>query len=234
MADIEKHPRSSAFGHHAGSTEHLRGDGGQYQRQYGNPAPLGLFSFASTTFILSFYVVRARGIMVPNLIVAMALVVGGLVQLLAGMWEFARGNTFAATTFSSYGGFYMSVALLFIPWFNTTVAYTGSAADDLEDALGFYFAAWFIFTFLMFIGSHRSSVFLTLKFFLFMMAFLLVMVGMFTSKYRIVKAGGAFGIATSAVAYYLAAADLWTKDSSYVQLPIVPLGGTRPASNRRV
>ena len=57
----------------------------------------GLFSFASTTFILSLYNVNARGINVPNVVVGMAVGCGGLVQLLAGMWEFPRGNTFAAT-----------------------------------------------------------------------------------------------------------------------------------------
>ena len=57
----------------------------------------GLFGFASTTFILSMYNVQARGITTPNVVVGMALFVGGLAQLLAGMWEFAAGNTFGAT-----------------------------------------------------------------------------------------------------------------------------------------
>jgi len=75
-----------------------------YHRKFGNPGPLGLFSFASTTLILSLFNVNARHIATPNLIVSMAIGVGGLVQLLAGMWEFAAGNTFGATAFSSYGG----------------------------------------------------------------------------------------------------------------------------------
>ena len=71
----------------------------------------GLFSFASTTLILSLYNVQARGIRTPNVVVGMALFVGGLAQLLAGMWEFAAANTFGATgtsfvvkfrTFSSF------------------------------------------------------------------------------------------------------------------------------------
>jgi uncharacterized protein len=57
----------------------------------------GLFSFASSTLILSLYNVGARGISTPNVIVGMALFVGGLAQLLAGMWEFATGNTFGAS-----------------------------------------------------------------------------------------------------------------------------------------
>lgn len=57
----------------------------------------GLFSFASTTLILSLYNVHARGIDTPNVVVGMALFCGGLAQFLAGMWEFATGNTFGAT-----------------------------------------------------------------------------------------------------------------------------------------
>ena len=57
----------------------------------------GLFSFASTTFILSLINCQARGVSTPNVVVGMALGVGGLAQFLAGMWEFAAGNTFGAT-----------------------------------------------------------------------------------------------------------------------------------------
>lgn len=57
----------------------------------------GLFSFASTTFILSMYNVNARGIHAPNVVVGMAVFTGGLLQFMAGMWEFPRGNTFGAT-----------------------------------------------------------------------------------------------------------------------------------------
>src|ERR1700733_14285716 len=57
----------------------------------------GLFSFASTTLILSLYNVGTRGIATPNVVVGMAVFCGGLAQLLAGMWEFPRGNMFGAT-----------------------------------------------------------------------------------------------------------------------------------------
>jgi succinate-acetate transporter protein len=59
--------------------------------------------FAATTFLLSLYNVRARGITTPNVILGMALGYGGLVQLIAGIEEWAVGNTFGATALSSYG-----------------------------------------------------------------------------------------------------------------------------------
>jgi hypothetical protein len=61
------------------------------------PILSGLFSFASTTFILSLYNVNARNIHTPNVVVGMACFAGGLAQFMAGMWEFPRGNTFGAT-----------------------------------------------------------------------------------------------------------------------------------------
>jgi succinate-acetate transporter protein len=64
--------------------------------------------FGATTFILSMFNLRAGGVMEPNVVLGMALGYGGLVQLIAGIEEFVCGNTFAATAFSSYGGFWFS------------------------------------------------------------------------------------------------------------------------------
>ena len=57
----------------------------------------GIFSFAATTFLLSIFNVNTRGIQTPNVIVGMAIFSGGLLQFIAGMWEFPRGNIFGAT-----------------------------------------------------------------------------------------------------------------------------------------
>lgn len=98
MADVEK-------GNGAGNAAGYAG-GGQFRgatsftpraTPIGNPGALGLFSFAGTTFLLSLYNVNARGITTPNVVLGMAIFTGGLAQLLAGMWEFPRGNQFGAT-----------------------------------------------------------------------------------------------------------------------------------------
>ncbi|KAG8730399.1 hypothetical protein FRC11_006770 [Ceratobasidium sp. 423] len=109
-----------------------------YHRKLGNPAPLGLFGFASTTLILSLYNAGARGITTPNAVLGMALGVGGLCQLLAGMWEFAAGNTFGATAFSMYGGFWLSFGCIYWPGSGILDAYKGAAAAQLPNALGIY------------------------------------------------------------------------------------------------
>lgn len=68
---------------------------GPYQpsfRKFGNPAPLGLCAFALTTFVLSLVNANARNVSVPNIVVGLAYSYGGLIQLLAGMWEMAVGS----------------------------------------------------------------------------------------------------------------------------------------------
>jgi succinate-acetate transporter protein len=129
----------------------------------------GLFSFASTTFILSLYNIGTRGVATPNVVVGMAVFCGGLAQLLAGMWEFPRGNTFGATgaygslfpgylgnslrqlshllAFTSYGAFWMSFATILIPGSGVAAAYTNT--NEFHNALGIYLMTWFIVTFLL-------------------------------------------------------------------------------------
>ncbi|KAG8908956.1 PAB-dependent poly(A)-specific ribonuclease subunit 3 [Tulasnella sp. 403] len=191
-----------------------------YHRKLGNPGPLGLFSFASTTLILSLYNVSARHIAVPNLVVGMAVGVGGLVQLLAGMWEFACGNTFGATAFSSYGGFWISFALIFIPDSGIQEAYAGKE-DQFHSALGIYLITWFVFTFIMFLATHKASVALASVFFFLFITFILLAAGEFTGKLNVHKAGGAFGIVTAMCAYYAGAAGLYTVETSYISLPVM-------------
>jgi len=196
-----------------------------YHRKFANPAPLGLFSFASTTLILSLYNVGARGITAPNVVVGMAVGVGGLVQLLAGMWEFAAGNTFGATAFSSYGGFWISYACILIPGSGILAAYPADTGDELPNALGIYLMTWFVFTFIMFIATHKSSLALASVFFFLWITFMLLAIANFTGSAAITKAGGAIGIVTAMCAYYTGAAGLYTADSSYITLPLVGLNG---------
>merc|ERR1711939_169464 len=85
------------------------------ERKFANPAPLGLSAFALTTCVLSLINIGVRGVHEPNIVVALAFGYGGLVQLLAGMWEMAVGNTFGATALSSYGGFWLSLAIVLTP-----------------------------------------------------------------------------------------------------------------------
>jgi hypothetical protein len=190
-----------------------------YHRRFANPAPLGLSAFALTTFVLSLINVRTNGVTTPNITVGLALFYGGLVQLLAGMWEFATGNTFGATAFSSYGGFWLSYAFIISPWAQIESAYTDET--ELAHAIGFYLFAWFIFTFIMLIASLRSSIALTGVFAFLSITFMLLGIAEFVPSRAvgIKTAAGAFGLITAFNAWYVAAAGLLTPDTSYFVLP---------------
>ncbi|KAI6038547.1 Gpr1 family protein [Pisolithus marmoratus] len=187
-----------------------------------NPGALGLFSFASTTFILSLYNVGARHISTPNVVLGMAVFCGGLAQLLAGMWEFPRGNVFGATAFTSYGAFWMSYAVILIPGFGVEAAY--STVEELEQAIGIYLITWFVLTVMLLIGALRRNVgFIALLFFL-AITFLVLAIGAWTGKAAVNKAGGGFGILTAWIAYYCGLSELLVKGESWFGLP---LGGIK-------
>lgn len=80
---------------------------------FANPSPLGLVSFANSTFLISLINVQARGISQPNIATGMAFFVGGLAQFVSGVCELATGNSFGMTVSCSYGGYWMSIGLLF-------------------------------------------------------------------------------------------------------------------------
>jgi len=83
--------------------------------KFANPAPLGLSGFALTTFLLSAVNLGVRDLASPAMVIAPALAYGGFVQLLSGMWEIAVGNVFGGTALSSYGGFWIGLAIILIP-----------------------------------------------------------------------------------------------------------------------
>ncbi|KAI0298771.1 Gpr1 family protein [Multifurca ochricompacta] len=206
MSDIEKidhHPRRSRLG---------------------NPGPLGLFSFASTTLVLSLYNVHARHIAVPNVVVGMALFCGGLAQFLAGMWEFATGNTFGATAFTSYGAFWLSFATLLIPNSGVASAYANAKPGMEDDAIGIFLISWMIVTFLFFLGSLRKSLGLTALFFFLTLTFMVLAIGNMMKKTDIVKGGGYLGIVTALIAYYCGLSEMLTSDDLFT----IPLGKYPP------
>lgn len=193
-----------------------------------NPAPLGLCAFALTTFILSLINLNTRGVATPNIVVASAFAYGGLVQLLAGMWEMAVGNTFGATALSSYGGFWISFGITLTPGgFQIVEAYTATGADPngFTNAFGFFLMGWFIFTFLMLMCTFRSTVAFFFLFFTLDLAFLLLGIGYLQATAGVpqagcIRAGGAFGIIAAFAAWYNALAGILDRGNSFFLIPV--------------
>jgi succinate-acetate transporter protein len=116
----------------------------------GNPAPLGLMGFGMTTVLLNFH--NAGFFPLDSMILAMGIFYGGLAQVVAGIMEWKKGNTFAATAFTSYGMFWLSlVALVVLPKAGVGVA----APSGL--AMPAYLAMWGLFTAVLFIGTLRLN-----------------------------------------------------------------------------
>jgi len=200
---------------------------GVAERKFANPAPLGLSAFALTTFVLSLVNVRARGLEENNIVISLAFGYGGLVQLLAGMWEMAVGNTFGATALSSYGGFWISFAIILTPGGFDIVADIEAAGGGkaLLDSLGFYLMGWFIFTFILLICTLKSTVAFFLLFFTLDMAFLLLAIGYLQPKdgapnVPIIKAGGWFGLMAAFMAWYNAIAGIADSSNSFFVIPV--------------
>jgi len=190
-----------------------------------NPAPLGLSAFALTTFVLSLINLRTRGVNEPNLVVASAYAYGGLVQLLAGMWEMAVGNTFGATALSSYGGFWISFAVTLTPSFGIVTALGGGTSSLFLDSFGYFLFGWFIFTFLLLLCTLKSTVAFFSLFFTLDLAFLCLGIGYLdhangAPNLTAIKAGGGFGILAAFLAWYNAFAGLADSSNSFFVVPV--------------
>ncbi|KAL9709553.1 hypothetical protein Ac2012v2_007292 [Leucoagaricus gongylophorus] len=197
---------------------------GSYEpSRIGNPGTLGLFSFASTTLILSLYNTQARGIHVANAVVGMACFCGGLAQLLAGMWEFPRGNTFGGTAFTSYGAFWMSYATILIPGSGIIAAYenTEGGAEQLSSALGIFLITWMLVTFFFLIVSLRKAISFIALFTFLTVTFALLAAGEWTGSTASTKTGGILGCITAMIAYYIGLAEILSaEDQAIVALPL--------------
>ncbi len=181
-----------------------------------DPAPLGLAAFAMTTFALS---ISNTNIWGPgaDAALALALVYGGGVQLLAGMWEFVRKNTFGALAFTSYGAFWIAYYV-----FVKFVA-PGVKAADAPVAVGVFLLGWTIFTFYMTVPSFRVSGAVAVVFVLLTITFLLLTIGAFESSATWNKTGGWVGVATAAAAWYTSFAGVTNETFKRTVLPTYPL-----------
>jgi succinate-acetate transporter protein len=177
---------------------------------------LGLGAFALTTFILN--VVNAGLIDADSLgmVLPIGIFYGGLAQFCAGMWDVKRGDTFGATCFTSFGAFWMAVAVMIL------LEKAGVIATVPKEGLAVLFIAWGIFTLYATIASTRVNKAVTAVFVLLTILFFLLAIGEWNSTVH--KIAGWEGIITALVAWYASAGILI---NTMYGKQVVPLGVPR-------
>jgi succinate-acetate transporter protein len=187
-------------------------------RMIADPAPLGLACFALTTFLLSLFNAGLLPAAGEPIVLGVALAYGGVAQVLAGMWEFRKGNVFGATAFTSYGAFWLSF-WAFVTFYAADIADAG----DRATAVGWYLIGWAIFTVVMWVASLRTTVALALLFTLLAATFFLLGFGDAAHNSGLTKVGGYLGILTAAVAWYASLAGVSASTFGRAVLPNPPL-----------
>ena len=182
----------------------------------GNPAPLGLLGFGMTTVLLNLH--NAGFYELNSMILAMGICYGGVAQIIAGIMEWRKGNTFATTAFISYGLFWFSLVVLIvlpkIGW--------ASAADNT--AMAAYLAMWGLFTAVMFIGTLRLHVAGQVVFGSLTVLFFLLAIGYFTAASPEFKHfTGYVGIFCGFSAIYAGLAQVLNELFGKVVLPLGPV-----------
>jgi len=180
-----------------------------------DPAPLGLAAFALTTFLLSAVNAGWAKSSTGSDWLGYAFAYGGLVQLLAGMWEFRNRNVFGSTAFSTYGGFWIGLGL----WAVLVAPHALSATAVSKD-LGWILLAFAIFNTYMLIFSTQVNaavfgVFLTLE-----LTEIFLFIGNFAANTSLIKVGGYIGVLTALVAWYASAAGVINGMKGSIVLPV--------------
>ncbi len=190
----------------------IQGSGGAPGETTANPAPLGLLGFGMTTVLLNLH--NAGLFPLSTMIMGMGVFVGGLAQVIAGIMEFRKGNTFGMTAFCAYGFFWLSLVAV---WTFPTL---GIADASSEFSMGFYLVVWGLFTTGMFFGTLKMTrvhqvVFATLA-----ALFYLLAIADFTGNGTVKMIAGVEGIVCGLSAFYGAIAIVLNGQLGRTALPM--------------
>jgi len=182
-----------------------------------NPAPLGLFGFGMTTILLNLH--NAGFYELNAMILGMGIFFGGIAQIIAGIEEWKKNNTFGATAFTAYGAFWLTlVALILIP--KTSF---GAALKSDEVSMGFYLLVWGLFTLFMYVGTLKLNRALQTIFLSLTILFLLLAIRDFSGNKTIGTIAGYEGIFCGLSAFYAGAAQVLNEVYGRVVMPLGPV-----------
>ena len=180
--------------------------------QKANPAPLGLAGFAFTTWMLSMVNAGWYSAHDLGLVLALAMAYGGTAQMVAGILEYAAGNTFGTMAFFSYAAFWWSFAL-FVHFF---------AAGVSAQYVAWYLLMWGVVTFYLWLGTFDKTRALQYVFLALWVTFVLLAIGDFGAGAFFGTLGGYVGLVTALLAFYTSAAEIINGSRGKTVLPVGP------------
>jgi uncharacterized protein len=184
---------------------------------WGNSAPLALAAFAVTTFMLSMINAGLVNAGITPVVFGVALMFGGLTQLIAGVLQFRIGNTFGGVLFSTFGAFWLSLFAI-AEFFLKDVP-----AAQAGQALGLFLYAFGIFTVWIFAASFRTNAVVVVALAALAATFFVLGAGNYGGSSGLVHAGGYLGLIVAALAAYLSCAELCEAAYKHTVLPVWPL-----------
>ena len=184
-----------------------------------NPAPLGLAGFGMTTVLLNLH--NAGLFELGTMILAMGIFYGGLAQIIAGIMEWKKGNTFGTAAFTSYGLFWLSLAALLV------MPKMGLGETNSPVAMSFYLLMWGIFTFCLFLATLKMNRAMQFIFGSLTLLFLLLALSDITGNAALKQIAGIEGIICGTSAIYAAMAQILNEVYGRT---IAPLGVSNKSS----
>ena len=181
---------------------------------WGNSAPLALLAFAVTTFMLSMVNANAISAGVQPVVFGVALMFGGLTQLIAGIIQLRTGNTFSGVLFSGFGAFWLSLFAI-AQWFLKAVP-----PAQVGHALGLFLYAFGIFAFIMLATSFRTNVVVVVALVILNVTIFFLAAGNYGAHTTMIHWGGYFGLAAAACAFYVALAELCEYSYGRAVIPV--------------
>ncbi|MBC7229126.1 MAG: acetate uptake transporter [Actinobacteria bacterium] len=189
------------------------------EEKLANPAVLGLTCFGLTTILLNLH--NAGLFKQDASILAMGLFLGGLAQIIAGVMEFKKGNTFGTTAFIAYGSFWLTLVFIIVgkPFLGERLGLEAS-----NRGLAWYLFIWGVFTTFLFIGTFKVNRVLQAVFATLIVLFFLLAISFGWGNGGLLKVAGVIGIVCGSLAAYLAVAELLNEMYGRTLFPIWPVG----------
>jgi len=184
---------------------------------WGNSAPLGLAAFAVTTFMLSMINAKLMPAAITPVVFGVALMYGGIAQLIAGVIQFRTGNTFTGVLFSTFGAFWLSLFAI-VQFFLEDIP-----AAHAGHALGLFLYAFGIFTVWIWLASFRTNVVVVVALAGLAATLFVLGAGNYSGSGLTMEIGGYMGLAVAALAAYLSCAELCEASYKRPVLPLFPL-----------